>query len=473
MKWTLAVTALVMFAIGCKKAAPAEEESAKPLVQVSVEKAKAGDLEDTLAVTGSVSPLPDHEAKITPQVPGKIAKVYVQSGTVVRKGQVLASLQPGATPGQLKQAAAAVVLARETLTQARINLTGQIQTQHAAVNQAELAVKAQQVALAKLKAGSRPQEIVQASANVSAAQASLTAARQALARAQVLSREGLIARKDLEAAQEQERTAAAALVTAQQSLSLAKQGNRPEDIQAGRVALDQASESLRAAREQITVNRAKWQDVRIAKAQLASAEGSLASMKAQARFLEIVSPLSGSVIGRTVNPGENVDVTTVLASVVDLTEIRLLLNVPADKVASIRPGQVVRFSSDASPGVDHSAKVVLVGKAVDPATNTVQVEARAPNADRSLRDDGFVKARIVLKSSRSVLTVPAAAVVDKDGKTIVYVIGSDKTAKAREVEVGIKSTNTIEILKGLKAGDAVVTKGAYELDDGMAVEVGS
>ena len=460
---------------GCKKGAgPAAEEAVgKPLVKVTVAKVARADLSEAISVTGTVSPLPDHEAKVSPQTAGRISKVYVQTGALVHKGQTLASLVPGTTPGQLQQAEAAVRLAKETLTQSQFNLSSQIQSQRASVNQADLALKAQGVALAKLRAGSRPQEIVQATANVASAQATLTAARQALTRAQTLSREGLLARKDLEAAQQQERTAAASLTTAQQALSLAKQGNRPEDIRAGEVAVEQAAETLRAAKAQIIQNRSKWQDVQIAKAQVASAEGALRSLQAQSHFLTVVSPLTGYVVGRTVNAGENVDVTSVIANVVDLSTARLILNVPADKVAGVKAGQRVAFSTDAAPGIQHEAVVKTINKVVDPASNTVQIEASTTNADRSLKDDGFVKAQIVVKVQRGVLTVPAGAIVEKDGKSAVFVVGADKTVKGNEVEIGIKTADRVEILSGVKLGDRVVTTGAYELDDGMAVELGS
>ncbi|MHB8636182.1 MAG: efflux RND transporter periplasmic adaptor subunit [Fimbriimonadaceae bacterium] len=460
--------------VGCKKTAAASEDAVgKPLVQVAVAKVARGDIGEFASVNGAVSPLPDHEAKVSPQAPGRIATVLVQTGSYVSKGQTLATLTPGATPGQLQEAEAAVRLARETLTQSRINLTSQIQSQQASVTQTQLALQAQQVALAKLRAGSRPQEIVQATANVAAAQATLVAARQALTRAQTLVGEGLLARKDLEATQQQQKTAAAALVSAQQALSLVRQGNRPEDIRAGEVAVQQAAEAARAAKAQAIQNRSKQQDVQIAKAQLASAEGALHIMQAQARFLSVVSPLSGFVVGRTVNAGENVDVTTVIATVVDLNTVRLLLNVPADKVSQVKVGQRVQFSTDANPTVQHQAVVKIINRIVDPASNTVQIEASAANADRSLRDDGFVKARIVLRVDRGVLTVPTAAVVLKDGKPTVFVVGQDKTVKAHEVELGIQDANRAEIRSGVKFGDQVVTTGAYELDDGMAVSVGS
>src|SRR5579862_3747562 len=182
MKLTYIALFACIAAVGCKGgAAPAAEDAAaKPLVQVTVAKVVRGDIGEYASVNGAVSPLPDHEAKVAPQVAGRVSKIFVKTGSFVTKGQTIATLVPGSTPGQLQQAEAAVRLARETLAQSRLNLASQIQTQRASENQTELSLKAQQVALAKLRAGSRPQEIAQAAANVQSAQANLTAARQAL-----------------------------------------------------------------------------------------------------------------------------------------------------------------------------------------------------------------------------------------------------------------------------------------------------
>jgi RND family efflux transporter MFP subunit len=474
--WIWLLPSLVGIAVGgCKQATPAADDdaAAKPIVQVSVENAKRGDIRSILSVTGSLSPLPDHEAKISPLVPGRIREVFVKTGDVAQKGQVVATLDPGTTPGQVQQAEAAVQVAKETLTQARFNLTSQIQTQRTSVSAADLGVQAAKVALLKLRAGSRPQEIIQAEANLASANAALENAEQNLTRSQTLFSQGILARKDFESAQQQQKTARAAVTTAEQGLSLAKQGNRPEDIRAGEVALSQAEDLLRAAKAQAIQNRSKMQDVQIAAGQLAAAEGALRSIQATSKALSITSPVAGVVVGRTVNAGETVDVTTAIATIVNLDEVRLLLNVPAESISSVSPGQSVRFSTDAMPSIEREASVAVINRSVDPATNSVQIEARARNGDRSLRDDGFIKAEIVLKLRSDTVLVPAASVVELDGKPTVFLAGADKVAHAHEVKVGLKTTDQVEILSGIKPGDKVITTGAYELDDGSKIEVGS
>ncbi|MFI5384608.1 MAG: efflux RND transporter periplasmic adaptor subunit [Fimbriimonadales bacterium] len=464
------VAATALLAIGCGKGPAEEEKAEKPTVEVSVAMSTRGTIRSTLTVSGTLSPMPDQEAKIAPLAPGRIKQVFVRTGDLVRKGQTIAMLDPGAAAGQVQQAEAAVRVAESTLSQARINLVSQIRTQTASVEQARLNVQAQRVALQKLRAGSRPQEIAQAQSAVTSAQAALTNAEQNLSRSQTLFSQDLLARKDLEAAQAQEATAKAALASARQALSLARQGNRPEDIRAGEVALSQAEQQLRAAEAQSVQNKAKEQDVRIVEGQVNAAKGALQSALAQTRALSIVSPVAGTVVGRTVNAGESVDVTAGIATVVNMDRLRVMLNVPSDQVDRLTKGNTVEFTADADPEVKHQARVTVINRAIDPATNTVQVEAVADNTDRALRDDGFVKATIVIQVHSDAVLVPAAAVVLKDDKTTVFLAGDDETAHVKEVKIGARDGDKVEILGGLSSGQRVVTTGAFELEDGMKIK---
>lgn len=464
------MTIAALLLVGCHSAPPAAtDEAPKPEVQVDLAPVVRRSMDNVLAVTGVVSPLPDQESKVAPLAAGRVQRMFVKLGDAVTKGQPLAQLDPGPLTGQAVQAQAAVRSAEETVKQARLNYTAQVRSQSSAIAQARENVNAQRVALNKLIAGSRPQEVAQAQANVNAAQAAVTNAQQNLSRSQTLYAEGLLARKDLEAAQAQAASASAQLRTAEEALSLARAGNRPQDIEAGRIALRQAEEQLRAAEAASIQNNVKAQDVQIAERQLLSAQGALKAAQAQLGGTTIRSPVSGTVVGRTVNAGEWVDTTGSICTVANLAQIRLLLNVPAGQVGNVRVGQTVEFNPESAPQHVHYATVSLIGKAIDPATNTVSVEAKASN-DGSLRDDTFVRGRLVLDRHPNALAVPTAAVVEKDGQSTVFTVGSDNIAHAVKVQVGFQQGGCTEV-SGVKPTDKVVTTGAYELDDGVKVKL--
>ena len=468
---TLLLAALVA---GCGKAASSDDSSdAKPVVQVSVAPVTQGTIQSVLQVTGTLAPLQNQEAKIAPFAPGRIHKIFVQVGDQVHAGQLVATLDPGPSAGLVQAAQAAVRVAQETYDQARLNLKVQQEAEKTGVQQAQLAVQAATVALQKLRAGSRPQEIAQAQAALAAAQSQLTNADQNLARSKTLFAEGLLARKDLEAAQAQQEAAKAGVTSAQQALSMARQGNRPEDIRAGEVALAQARQQLVAARQQSTVTASKAADVQIAAAQLHQAQANLQSAQGQSGTLDIVSPVAGTVVAVGANSGESVDVTTAVATVVNLARVRLLLNVPADQIDQIKPGDTVEFTSDSNPQIKHTAKVTVINQATDPAANTVLVEAQADNPNRTLRDDGFVHAGIVTATYQNATLVPASALVEKDGKTSVFLAGADDKAHEVEIQVGARRSDVVQATGKIKPGDKVITTGAFELDDGTDIKAGA
>ena len=469
------VPLVLLSGAGCKKSAVSagggdEEKAVKAVVQVSLSPVTIETIRTTLPITGTLSPLPDQEAKIAPPAPGRIQQINVKTGDQVIKGQIIAILEPGPLLGQIQQAEAVVRSSGETLLQTRLNLRSQISSQQAAVVQARSNLRAQQVAMQKLEAGARPQEIAQAQSAVTTAEISLANAEQNLSRSKTLIAQGLLARKDLEAAQAQEMTAKAALVSAKEALSLIKSGNRKEDLEAGRVAVSQAQDQLRAAEAQSVQNAAKEQDVHIAQRQLEVAEAALKSARTQLSALTIRSPLSGTVIGRTLNAGETVDIAGSIVTIANLKNLRLLLNIHAANLALVHIGESVEFSVEARPGVLYRAVIHLISRAVDTATNTVQAEALVNNDSRDLQDDGFVKGNIITASYSRAFTVPSSSVVEKDGKTSVFVAGSDKIAHLRPVTTGAQEKGRTEIRTGLHTSEQVITSGAYELEDGTKIK---
>jgi HlyD family secretion protein len=472
---TLVAPALVT---GCRKSDPAGdaaggEQTAKPVVQVSLSSVRRATVREAIPITGTLAPLPNEEAKVAPLAAGRITRMFVKTGDTVTKGQILATLESASLLGQVQQAEAAARADAASLQQARLNLRVQENGQKTLVAQARVNLRLQQVALDKLLAGSRPQEVAQAQAAVASAEAAVTSAGQSLARSQTLFGEGLLARKDLEAAQAQQKMADAQLSSAREALSLLKQGNRPQDVEAGRVAVEQAQEQLRSAVSQAVQNAAKAQDVRIAERQLQGAEAALRSIRSLLTALVIRAPLAGTVVGRTLNPGESVDVTGAIAVIVNLDKVRLLLNVPAAQVGEVRTGQTVDFTVDSQPDRIHRAVISVVNRAVDPNTNTVQAEAVADNSDRTLRDDGFARGNVITALHPDALVVPADAVVDKDGRPTVFVVGQDSVAHAKPIKVGLRDGLRVEVLSGLEPKERVVTIGAYEMEDGTKVNTDS
>ncbi|MDE3110334.1 MAG: efflux RND transporter periplasmic adaptor subunit, partial [Acidobacteriota bacterium] len=120
------------------------------------------------------------------------------------------------------------------------------------------------------------------------------------------------------------------------------------------------------------------------------------------------------------------------------------------------------------------AKVSVVSPALDPNSTTVQVWVEAANPREQLRPGSTVNIQIVARSVENALVVPAAAVLTGDkGATTVMVIGGDQVAHQTGVQTGIHQDGEVQITSGLRAGQRVVTEGAYGLPDGATVQVSS
>jgi RND family efflux transporter MFP subunit len=106
--------------------------------------------------------------------------------------------------------------------------------------------------------------------------------------------------------------------------------------------------------------------------------------------------------------------------------------------------------------------VILINSVVDPETRTVKVRTEVANPDGRLKPDMFANVQIVTDVNRAAISIPQSAVLNDEGKTIVFV-AEGNGYKKRQVQAGIQNNDRVEIVDGLTAGDKVVVKGNYLL----------
>jgi RND family efflux transporter MFP subunit len=244
-------------------------------------------------------------------------------------------------------------------------------------------------------------------AAASAAESALTAAQQAYARAERLNREGVSPRKDVE----------------QAAADVAKA--RADAVAAGRFA-------------QLAVLR---------------------------------SPIGGVVTRLTAVLGASVDVNQPLVEVADPSVLDLVFAVTPSDAARIKPGASITLSAGQKTGGEPlgSGNVVHVAATVDSVTRSVAVRARAPASKRPLRIGETVFGQIVVGVHPRALAVPSEALVPEAEGYKVFVVDSSSVAHARPVTIGARTDSTTEVLTGLKAGERVVTYGAYGVEDSVKV----
>jgi cobalt-zinc-cadmium efflux system membrane fusion protein len=193
----------------------------------------------------------------------------------------------------------------------------------------------------------------------------------------------------------------------------------------------------------------------------AELEKPLAEQRIISRF-EMKSPLTGTVVERTVTPGQSVggDPTQVLFTVADLDKLQVVADVYERDLALVKVGQVAKVTVEAYPGVVFPAAIAAVGDIVDPVTRTIKVRAWVTNVEHKLKPEMFARLHIQVSEETSFLTIPKEAVLEADGKQFVYVVEAGGRYVKREVKVATVSTDQVRVLEGLKPGERIVTKGA-------------
>jgi membrane fusion protein, multidrug efflux system len=195
---------------------------------------------------------------------------------------------------------------------------------------------------------------------------------------------------------------------------------------------------------------------------LQEAEQQLDAARVQQALLRVQAPLAGTVARVSVKPGEAVDLTTVMAVVVDTDRLVVSASVPSVELAALELGQPAEVVSDKSIPAT-AASLEFISPEVDARTGTALVRAALP-AGSGLRPGQFVTIRIVSAEHENRLAVPVESVVqDEEGTTVIAIIEND-TAVQKPVITGLRDDGWIEVeADGLQADMMVVTQGAYGL----------
>ncbi|HEY6007123.1 MAG TPA: efflux RND transporter periplasmic adaptor subunit [Geobacteraceae bacterium] len=179
--------------------------------------------------------------------------------------------------------------------------------------------------------------------------------------------------------------------------------------------------------------------------------------------LPVYTPLSGIVIEKMVLEGQYVNVGDPLFNIADLSSVWVEVEVYEADFAAVRVGQQVEIVSQSYPGRTFTGRVAFVYPFLDPKTRTVKVRVELANPGLKLKPDMFVNATIKVPLGAS-LVVPVAAVMDTGKRQVVWVEMKPGMFEPRDVKVGVRSGDNVQILSGLLRGDKVAASGGYLID---------
>lgn len=182
----------------------------------------------------------------------------------------------------------------------------------------------------------------------------------------------------------------------------------------------------------------------------------------------LVAPITGVVTASSASLGLVVAPQAQVMTISDLTRSWAQVEMPPEAMASVRVGlpAVVQITGNASV----AGRVVALDRQVDPATQRARLRIALDSMPPAAAEGTFVRASVVTGHAQRLL-VPNAAVVMINGEPAVYVVGKDK-AHQRQVTLGERVGDDVVVKSGLKPGEPVAVKGAYELTDGATVTTG-
>ncbi len=401
-------------------------------------------LAGTTFVTGKLTLNEDRVANIHSLVDGQVHEVRVQFGEDVRRRQTLAIIDSK----EVGNAKLRWVQARLAAEFARVNndWAQQINTNTQELMQA-LAAGSPLESIDKRFAGKPMGEYRE---KLITAYANLHKSRRDLQRLGRLAEQGVAAGKQALAAQaayEADRAKFQALMeqlkfTARQQALMAEQ------------RLREADQAVAAARSQLFILGYRQADLQRIDP-IKEGEG--------ISHYEIRAPFDGTVIEKRVVLAERVGPDTELFRIADLSTLWVQADIYQKDLPKIeRLGDRLRFR--APPNLEEfDARIFYRGDILDPETRTVRLRAVVDNPDRRLKAGMFVDVALPGEAIPDALVVPASALQEIRGRTVVFVRHEDETFEVRGVDVGARSGGWVEIREGLRRGESVVVSGGFTL----------
>lgn len=403
-----AAVALALSAACLALSACGRSRPAAPVAEAkTVSVARAARATISVSLDYSARIRPKQEIVVSPKVAGRIASVRADVSQRVRRGQVLFTLESTDAETQARQARAA-------LDSARANLT-------------------------RTSDSSLSSQLIQAQAAVKQAQVQYDDARDFTDRMQKLYTEGTASRQQRDDAKARADSAGIALDMAKQNLSLLQEKAGPQSTGVASTQVDQAQAAADLAESQLSNSI-------------------------------IVSPLTGVVASRAVDPGELVASGSPAFVVIDVSSVTAEASVDEGIVQKIRPGERVEVSSESAGTGPLPGIVDTVSPAADPRTQGYAVKIRIDNPGDALRPGMRAQVSFPVESRPDVLAVPNQALVTDSGVQYLYTVENGVVKKAA-VQTGISDEELTEITAGISEGALVITEGQSFLNEGERVTI--
>jgi HlyD family secretion protein len=365
--------------------------------QYMTAKIERGNLRNTVTATGTLQAVTT--VQVGSQASGTISALYADFNSVVKKGQVVAQLDPAVSKAQVDQARANLQQARASLTQANAAVVNS----RAGVSGAQASGLAAKSTVQNNQAG-----VSGAQANVAVLKAQQDDALSLLNQQESLLKAGVIAQRDYDVALTAYKTAEARSNQAVAQLNQAKLTEQS----ASSAGIAQSQAQVQQSQAQVQQSQAQVQQ---AAAQVQQAQAALSLAEVNLSHTTITSPIDGIVVSRDVNVGQTVAASlsapTLFTIANDLTQMQVIANIDQADIGLVEQAKSVRFSVDAFPGKDFDGKIQQMRINPQNVQNVVtyNVVIDVNNPEQKLKPGMTANLTITIDERNNVLKVPNAA----------------------------------------------------------------
>src|ERR1051326_3449278 len=452
-----ALAILIVWRVRNSKSEGEQEAEVPPTVSVKVARAEKGTIATPVTAVGTI--WPREKADVGAKISAQIKSMALLKNKLVRAGQIIAVLESRDLQAQRAEAVAAL---NEARANERSVVTGTIPKTNAEDQKA-----------------------------LTDARAKVNNARALYDRRRALYERGGISQKDLEASQLDLRSNAEdqkALTDARAKVNNARAlydrrralyergGISQKDLEASQLDLTTAENELRLQEETVTLRARSLNpnDRALASAHTAQAQQHLATLDAQLSYATIRSPITGIVTDQFQYEGEFASAGGKLVTIADTSTVIVKAPFSDTAVAQLKTGDPATVVPTDTSAEEMHGKVTLLSRSSDPTNRTVEVWVTLGNEDGKLRANGAAQVTIAANTRNDAIIVPASAVTLETSNAdegTVMVVDNQNVAHETKVKIGIRTSDKIEIVEGLKGGETVVIEGNYALPDSTKVVV--
>jgi cobalt-zinc-cadmium efflux system membrane fusion protein len=384
-------------------------------IGIKIESVVKKPLAIAITATGQIEPLPNGKVKVTTPIKGTLISLLVQAGDTVTAGQVLA------------------VLSSPELTDLRVNALEKQVDSVASVQEANANLEFARQNYAN------QQQIVEA--ELRQAETELKIDQDRYDRDRELLASGAISRRQLQESENK-------FLAAKSSLSKAS----------GRLPLLEAASQVKRSEALLEASQSK---VELSGAAYSARLRQLDSQADANGKVTILAPIAGVVSDREATLGEGFEEAgKPIMTIVDDRKVLATANIYEKDISRVRVGQQVNLKvAGLPPNVTFQGRVTTIGTVVGEA-RVVPVKAEIGNLNGQLKSGMFAEMQVLTdKASAPVVAIPSLAVVEVQGKKVVYVQNGN-SFQPTEVKLGNTSGELVAVESGLFEGDRIVTQGA-------------